>query len=462
MIVPPQSSPRAAQSDVSTPVSDALTRRDVLRGAAAAGVLAASVGATAPVAAASEASASATAKKRGPRVVVIGAGVFGGFTALALRARGADVTVVDAWGPGHARASSGDETRIIRGVYAERVYVELAARAFELWPEFEKRVDRKLYHHTGALWMVSDAGDFVRKAAENLKAVGFEYEEISTAEAAKRFPQVGFDGVHWALWEPHAGFLLARQSCALASEELVRQGGTVRVARALPLTPDRLTGGALKALALADGTTLEADRFVFACGPWLGDMIPGALGERLLPTRQDVFYFGTPAGGSPYDEGTMPVWVDVGERLFYGIPGNERRGFKIADDTRGERIDPTTMERTPSPEALDRARAFIARRFPGMKGSPLAESRVCQYENSPDHQFILDRHPAAENVWVIGGGSGHGFKFGPAWGERVAQTVLGERAVDPFFGLARLAQATTASMLRDLRGAPQPKPSANV
>jgi glycine/D-amino acid oxidase-like deaminating enzyme len=364
MALPPQSPPRAAHEAL--PLSaDAITRRDVLRGAAAAGVVLAAPGAAAATGTEGRIEGGpAAAKKRGPRVVVIGAGVFGGFTALALRARGAEVTVVDAWGPGHARASSGDETRVIRGVYAERVYVELAARAFELWPEFEKRVGRKLYHHTGAVWMVSDAGDFVRKAAENLEAVGFEHEELATAEAAKRFPQIAFDGVHWALWEPHAGFLLARQSCALASEELVRQGGTVRVARALPLTADRLAGGSLEALALADGTTLEADRFVFACGPWLGEMIPGVVGDKLLPTRQDVFYFGTPAGGSRYDEGTMPVWVDVGERLFYGIPGNERRGFKIADDTRGERIDPTSMERTPSPDALARARAFLAKRFP--------------------------------------------------------------------------------------------------
>ncbi|MEO8504706.1 MAG: FAD-dependent oxidoreductase [Acidobacteriota bacterium] len=433
------------------PRSNDLSRRALLRGAAAAGALLAAPAhaSSSPASGAAQPVKTLAGKGKQPHITVIGAGVFGAFTALALRQRGAEVTLIDAWGAGHSRSSSGGETRVIRGVYADRVYVELAARAFELWPEFEKRVGHTIYRRTGALWMVSDSGDFVRQAAANLKAVGFAYEEMTTTEAAKRFPQVAFDGVHWALWEPHAGFLLARQACGLAAEELVKQGGKFRLARVLPFEP--ANAAPLHEVQLANGPAQQADAFVFACGPWLGQMLPGAVGNHIQATRQEVFYFGTPAGETRFDPDTMPVWVDVGERLYYGIPGNERRGFKIADDTRGETIDPTTEERVPTPEALSRARAFIAQRFPALAGAPLVESRVCQYENSPDHQFILDRHPQADNVWIIGGGSGHGFKFGPAWGERVAQTVLGERPLDPFFGLARLEKKAFVTP-RDLRG----------
>ena len=133
------------------------------------------------------------------------------------------------------------------------------------------------------------------------------------------------------------------------------------------------------------------------------------------------------------------MWVEI-PRFYYGIPGNDRRGFKIADDVRGAPIDPTTAERVVTPETLKAARDWIAFRFPALADAPLVESRVCQYENSPDHHFILDRHPEASNLWIVGGGSGHGFKHGPAMGERVARTVLGQRPVDPFFGLDRLTR----------------------
>jgi len=133
----------------------------------------------------------------------------------------------------------------------------------------------------------------------------------------------------------------------------------------------------------------------------------------------------------------MPVWVEV-PRFMYGIPGNERRGFKIADDSRGPDFDPTNGERLVSPEGLKAAREYIAMRFPALARAPVVETRVCQYENSPDHDFLVDRHPGAGNAWLVGGGSGHGFKHGPALGELVAQNVLGERPVEPLFSYARL------------------------
>ncbi|HEX6201290.1 MAG TPA: FAD-dependent oxidoreductase, partial [Thermoanaerobaculia bacterium] len=216
------------------------------------------------------------------------------------------------------------------------------------------------------------------------------------------------------------------------------EGGEVRRAVAAPFPDQAVRDGRLERLRLADGSELAADRFVFACGPWLGALFPEAVGRRIRPTRQEVFFFGPPAGDARFAETGCPVWVDFGERIFYGVPGNEHRGFKVADDTHGEEVDPTTLERRPTSEALERARALLRERFPAMAGAPLLEARVCQYENTADGHYLIDRHPEAGNVWLVGGGSGHGFKLGPALGERVAGWVLGDEEPPAQFALERL------------------------
>ena len=375
-----------------------------------------------------------TKPNSGPRVVVVGAGAFGGWSALFLHRGGARVTLVDAWGPGNSRASSGGETRVIRGVYGpDRIYTEMVARAFTLWHEAEKRWNKKLYQRTGALWMVTDEGKFVRESMPILRESGFPYEELSKAEAIKRYPQIQLDDIRWALLEKEAGYLSARRSCADVVEGFSSEGGQYReVSVAAP----EIGASALKELKLSDGSTLSADLFVFACGPWFPQVFPDLLGKVIAPTRQDVFFFGTPAGDDRFSDKNFPVWVEI-PRFMYGIPGNERRGFKIADDARGAPFDPTDGDRRPAAAALETAREYVAKRFPALKDAPVVESRVCQYENSPDHHFLLDRHPAASNVWIVGGGSGHGFKHGPALGEMVADTILRNKPIEPLFSIAR-------------------------
>ncbi|MGH9336764.1 MAG: FAD-dependent oxidoreductase, partial [Vicinamibacteria bacterium] len=370
-----------------------------------------------------------------PRVAVVGAGAFGGWTALHLRRKGAAVTLVDAWGPGNSRASSGGETRVIRGGYgADRIYVDLVVRSFELWKEAEARWKRRLYHRTGALWLVHAADDAYERAfVPILRAAGLEVDELTTADAQRRFPQISFDGVSRAIYEHEAGYLLARRSCQAVQEAAVAEGVDYRQRS---VSPRRDAKGRATGLELSDGNTIEADAYVFACGPWLSELFP-ELAPPVSPTRQEVFYFGTQAADARYLEASCPVWIDRGERVFYGIPGNEWRGFKVADDSRGSAFDPTSSDRRPSEEGIKAARAYLEMRFPGMKGAPLLESRVCQYEQSPDGHFIIDRHPASANVLLVGGGSGHGFKHGPAVGELAAANVLGEKPLDPFFSLAR-------------------------
>jgi glycine/D-amino acid oxidase-like deaminating enzyme len=368
-------------------------------------------------------------------VAVIGAGAFGGWTALYLQRGGARVTLLDAWGPGNSRASSGGETRVIRGAYGpHQPYTKLSARAMELWEQHEAEWKQKFFHPIGVLWMAQGEGEFERGSLPVLKDVGIPFEQLSTSEMARRWPQINFDGISWGIHEPRSGYLLARASAQAVTEHFVDEGGVYREAT---VAAGGVEDGGWKQLTLSDGTKIEADRYIFACGPWLGKLFPKAVGPHFTATKQEVFFFGTPAGETSWNDDKIPVWADHGEHFMYGIPGNQGRGFKLADDTRGPEFDPTSGERVISDARLDEARRYLAHRFPGMKGAPLVESRVCQYENTTDNNFIIDRHLANANVWIVGGGSGHGFKHGPALGEMVARLVMKDKTADAVYQLRR-------------------------
>jgi len=369
---------------------------------------------------------------------VIGAGVFGGWTALSLLRRGADVTLVDAWGAGHSRSSSGDETRLIRSMYnGNAVYTAMVARALTLWREAEAQWKRQIYQRTGVLYLFEADDGFAARSLPVMQRHGITVETLTPDETARRFPVINVDDVRVAYFEADAGVLLARMSCELVRETVEREGGTYRQAR---VRPGRVASGRLADITLGDGSTLAADAFVFACGPWLGEVFPDVVGNGITPTRQEVVYFGTPPGDARFDWSSLPAWLDFGKRRRYGSPGNERRGFKVADDGAGRPVDPTSVDRVVSRETIRTARAFVARRFPALAGQPVVETRVCQYEYSPNGDFLLDRHPGADNVWLVGGGSGHGFKMGPALGEYVARLVLDGAAPDDQFTYARFAE----------------------
>ena len=372
-------------------------------------------------------------------IAVIGAGAFGGWTALYLLRRGVRVTLLDAWGPGNSRSSSGGETRIIRGTYGpSQPYTKMAARALRLWKEHETRWDRRLFHRTGVLWMATSNDDqFERGSLPVLREAGIPYEELSGREVGIRWPQINLEDVRWAIFEPESGFLSARVACQAVVEGFVVEGGEYRQ---VAVAPRDLEAGIPDGLRLSDGSKLSADQYVFACGPWLGKLFPETIGHSIRPTKQDVFFFGTPVGDDRFSEAKLPVWADHRDRFIYGIPADDGRGFKVADDTRGPEFDPTSGERVVSEDGLRMARAYVAFRFPAMKDAPLVESRVCQYENSPDNHLIIDRHPSADNVWLVGGGSGHGFKHGPALGEMLAGWIAEGQDPDPQFRLARFGK----------------------
>jgi len=372
-----------------------------------------------------------------PRVVVAGAGAWGGWIALHLLRAGHDVTLVDPWGPGNTRASSGDDSRIVRANYgAATHYVEMGARSLELWKEFEREQGLELIRRCGVLWMEGMRGEEHRASLPIMDSLGVPYEQFSATELRRRYPQINSEDFESAVLEPEAGYAFARRSCRAVAEAFQRGGGEYRRAALRPVVGG---GASLVQVELDTGEVIEAEAFVFACGPWLHQVLPDVLGKLIRPTRQELFYFGEPAGGHFGDE-TMPAWIDHHEHLWYGIPGNESRGFKIGDDARGPDTDPTTQDRVPTEAFIRATRDYAAYRFPGLAGAPITEARVCQYENTPDNDFILDRHPRLQNAWIAGGGSGHGFKHGPAIGEHLCALVEGRARVRSEFALARFAR----------------------
>jgi glycine/D-amino acid oxidase-like deaminating enzyme len=328
----------------------------------------------------------------------------------------------------------------MRGTYGpNQPYTELAARAFQLWAANERKWKRRFLHRIGVLWMAAGHEDaWEAGSLAMLTENKIPYERLASRELKKRWPQINFEGIDWGVFEPQSGYLLARSSCQQVVGGFIAEGGAYRQAAALE---DNLDAGSLKTVALSDGSILRADRFVFACGPWMGKLFPKTIGANLQSTKQDVFFFGPPPGDTQFDESHLPVWADHRKPFMYGIPGNQGRGFKIADDTRGHAFDPTHGERRISDESLQRARDYISFRFPAMKNSPLIETRVCQYEQTPDSDFIVDRHLGAEHVWFVGGGSGHGFKHGPALGEMVAKQVLKDAQTEPRWALSRFKKS---------------------
>ena len=367
-------------------------------------------------------------------VIVIGAGVFGAWTAWRLRHMGKRVLLLDAWGPAHARASSGGESRMTRTAYgADEIYTRFAWDSLEDWRWLSARAGLPIFHPAGVVFFFPRIEAYVEQSIEVHRRLRIPLETLDHAGLVKRFPQVEWDGVAIGLYEPDRGALMARRAVQTLVKEFISAGGEYRQLAVQPPP----SSGAFRSVTTLTGETLAAEQFVFACGPWLPKLFPDVLGQRIFPTRQEVFFFAPEAGDARFTPGALPGWADFNEGdIYYGFPDLEARGFKIAHDMHGAAIDPDSGDRQPSPDALRDVRAFMQRRFPLLARRPLVEARVCQYENSSNGDLLIDRHPEWSNVWLVGAGSGHGFKHGPAVGHYAARLVNGENVkVEPRFSL---------------------------
>ena len=365
-------------------------------------------------------------------IAVVGAGVFGTWTAYLLQRAGAKVVLIDAYGPGNSRASSGGESRIIRlGYGPDELYTRSSQRSFPLWRELFDRTAPNLFRQTGVLWLAHETDSYCEATLSTLKTVGANYERLSREDLVNRYPQIDLGASSWGILEPDAGVLMARQAVQAVCSAAQAEGVTyIQQAVTPPSAANRL-----EYLSTISSEQIHAEKFVFACGPWLPKLFPSLLGDLFYITRQQVVFFGVPAGDVRFNADALPAWIDFND-LVYGLPNLDNRGLKLAIDAHGPQFDPDTGQRVLSNEDLAAFRSVLAKRFPAMGNAPVLESRVCQYENTSTGDFLIDGHPELSNVWFVGGGSGHGFKHGPAVGEYVVRLLSGEVTKEPRFSLA--------------------------
>ncbi len=351
--------------------------------------------------------------------------------------------LLDAYGPGNSQSSSGDESRIIRmGYGADEIYTRSALRSLQVWKEFSAEYGEEVFHQTGVLWLAHEDDPYANQTRQTLAQVGIPFEDLTRDEVAKRYPQIGLENIAWAMLEPESGVLSARRAVQAVVRAAIRNGVEylqdavdMSDTGVSPVAHAQDARATLDHITTRNGLRISAAAYVFACGPWLPKLFPDLLAQRIQPTRQEVFYFGAPAGDSRFTASSLPTWIDFKDEA-YGLPDVEGHGVKVAIDRHGEPFDPNTGDRVVTDEGLAAVRRCLARRLPALKDAPVIEARVCQYENTSNGDFLIDRHPGLENVWLVGGGSGHGFKHGPTVGEYVAARIDGSgEGIEPRFSL---------------------------
>jgi sarcosine oxidase len=352
-----------------------------------------------------------------PSALVIGAGVFGASVADRLAREGWEVTLVDRFEPGHPRAESGGETRLIRCCHGpDEYHARSARRATELWRELGQGV----LVESGVAWFARRDDGWETDGERVLRAAGIPVERMSPEEGARLFPSVAVDDLAFVLHEPEAGVLRAADGVRALVRRACEAGAELVVGQAKPSF----------SRVVANDRTFEADAVIWACGAWLGRLFPELVSTRV--TFQQLVLFEAPP------EWNGPGWVDF-DAAFYGHARVEGIGFKVGPDMDGVEVDPDTRPLDATEEGIAIARDYLARRFPSLADAPVASAPGCHYGLTPDGQFVFAKHPEHGNVWLLGGGSGHGYKHGPALAEHVEAVLAGRAEPEPRFALGERA-----------------------
>ncbi len=448
-------------------MTDSMHRRDFLKAAGVqaglAAVGASSLGAASPAEPAPTPGVWTSAPAINGKtydIAVVGAGAFGGWTAYWARKLGASVVLIDAYGPGNSRSTSGDETRGVRSSYGDRPngeqWMQWANRAIQRWKawddEWGRDLKMRLFVTTGDFIFRSEWENFTRTTRDLFVKNGVKHESVDVEIVKKEFPQFDLRGITACLYEREAGVVRARRSTQCVAEVFQKLGGDVVIARAYP---GPLENGRMSRLLLNTHDSVKAQNYVFALGPWMGKTFPGLMGPRMRQPVGRVCYFATPHGDNRFEFPNMPSfnfpgvtgWPTLpfdsrGLRVRGGGGGGGRGGggggggggagsqSPLPPVPPGQQIvggpesDPDLSDRYVDQVTVERARAFLAERIPIMKDQPLNETRACHYEQSSSRNFVIDRHPDIANAWIAGGGNAEAFKQGPVIGEYVARRVL--------------------------------------
>lgn len=367
--------------------------------------------------------------------IVIGGGIFGTSVADALAARDWSVQLVDRQGPGNDVQASAGLTRLIRYSHGEETWLaDLAWRGLAGWRQLEDEMQASLLEETGLLWLLTEDASWEHASHRTLQELGIPVEMLSVADVRQLFPSVGGQDLSGGVYEPNAGVVRSSRAVRTLSQRAQLRGCELFIGPAVPKDDGVLIAGEF----------CNADIVVWACGAWLGELFPELL--QLRVTKQDTLYLNAP----DYWRGTgIPAWIDFAASV-YGTADIGGFGAKVASDLEDEPFDPDTSQRVLSPAKTERVRAYLRRRFPDLADAAIKLWRVCQYAATPDEQWVIAPMPEYRHHWLVGGGSGHGFKHGPAFGEYVADVLTGVIAPDPRFALGRRAAGSTLRTKRDI------------
>lgn len=372
-----------------------------------------------------------TQSKGLPDIIVVGAGAFGVWTALYLQRQGMKVQLIDAWGPGNSRSTSGDETRGVRSSYGDRPAAQAAQwgawakRAMGMWRDWDatwaREMKIQLFYTTGDLIIRGTTTDaFIRNNRTMWDKIGAKYEVLKQDEVKYRFPQYQVDDMEGFLYEPEAGFVRARRTCEAVAGVFQQFGGDLQIMRAWPTTQ---MNGQMPGLQTSNGDLLHAGTYLFACGPWLRKVFPVLMGNRLRTPMGSVFYFGSPVGEYRMQYPNIPTFNYPGSTGWPSAP-KDNLGFRVRAGGGAVGTDPDITERIFDKAAMQHTIDFVNLRFPLLKNAPILKEHSCHYESGSGGNFIVDKHPDMSNVWIMGSGMAEGFKFGPVIGEYTANRIL--------------------------------------
>jgi glycine/D-amino acid oxidase-like deaminating enzyme len=310
--------------------------------------------------------------------------------------------------------------RQIRAIYGDReLYTRWVLEAFKRWKAREEEWGRKMFFQTGQLTLATRWTRELRNTRKVFDQLGVDYEVIEPDDLVRRYPQFNHEGVMFGFYVPSTGVLRCSEGCLAVAEAFEKKGGQQIMAKA---EPGRRSSGRLQDVTLSTGETLAAQTFIFACGPWHPTLFPDVLKDKLMLARRPQIHIGTPPDDNRFSYPNCPNFVAQG---VYGFPSIEGKGVKIGPYWDIPTMDPDKDDRVLRPDEVKKTHEFAASALPPLAGQPIVESRVAPRANSVDGHFIIDRHPELENVWLVGGGSGHGYKHGIVVGDYVAKRVVG-------------------------------------
>lgn len=362
------------------------------------------------------------------RIAVLGLGGVGTAAARFLARDGHQVIGFEQFQLDHDRGSSYGASRIIRKVYPDPFYAELMEGAYPLWAELEREAGEELLLRCGGFFFGPESHPDMAGTEAALTEVGVPYECLSRGEAARRFPQFQLAAGEYGVWDPESGLLRASR-CVLANAAGARAAGAeLRCGARVEALDSGPEGVDLR----VDGRVERFDRVVLTAGPWTRELLAPYAQLPLTVTRQQYAHFGVKEPGS-FSPERFPVWIDFAQ-LFYGFPEHDGiPGAKAALHVPGPAVDPAHPDRTPDPLEDEKLRCYVSGRLPGLTGDATL-SKVCLYTMTPDEDFVLDYVPGHPRLVVVGGLSGHGFKFTVLLGLVAARLALEQR---PGFDLGR-------------------------